>query len=648
MRSRISGWKTKLTISLFVLVVMALVTSIALADDHDGDDGLGGGTMLDGSRRDPSAPLIAQDALSDNIVSSGPMARVIKNLAIASRGERLTDGSTTDVWAHNKYAYTGTFNSPCGGDPEAGVWIWDVHNSNKASFVGIIPSPTGSRSNDVKVATMNSGDILVHSNESCRGGPGGFEVYNVDDPANPVHLAHVQTDDVNAFLRDELEFVDFGVHNLFLFSQGSRDYVSAVVESEFGNFQIFDISDPTNPTLVGFWGSEELRMVELGLDPSTVPDLGAAEFGIILDLDDYLFSGFGASMNRFLHDITVTADGTQAYLSNWDAGLVLLDISDPSDPTLVSVALDLAGSPGDGEVNSHAAWPSEDGSIVVETEEDFSALAADNPLSNFTFGELDTNTIPGVGISTNAGNDFENNPTGNNVTVITDTVTVNSGPLAGNVYEAAEGFGNQPKFADVGPVTGDAVWIGRACNVDPIENEASFEPGDIAIARRGECFFSEKLANAAALGAAAIVIANNQPDTPWGGVRLWDYADPANPVLAATFNTVCSANPTASQCDPAGTYSVHNVIVETTDDGRVKAYISWYWDGMLILDVTDPYNPVETARFFDNSAEFLASNGGRPHDFWGVYKVPEQPWIYGADRNGGLYVFKELGSGSGK
>jgi hypothetical protein len=93
---------------------------------------------------------------------------------------------------------------------------------------------------------------------------------------------------------------------------------------------------------------------------------------------------------------------------------------------------------------------------------------------------------------------------------------------------------------------------------------------------------------------------------------------------------------------------VHNVVVETTDDGRVKAYVSWYWDGMLVLDVTDPFSPVEVARFFDNSPEFVESNGGNPHDFWGVHKIPDEPWIYASDRNGGLKVFKEQGSGSGK
>ena len=144
----------------------------------------------------------------------------------------------------------------------------------------------------------------------------------------------------------------------------------------------------------------------------------------------------------------------------------------------------------------------------------------------------------------------------------------------------------------------------------------------------------------AAAGAAAIVIANNQDDSVWSGLRIWDYSDEANPVLMSTFDTVCSADPSGPGCDPAGTYSVHNVVVETTDD-KTKAYVSWYSDGMLVLDVSDPANPVEVGRFLDDS-----TNGGNPNDFWGVYKEVGSPWIYGSDRSGGLYVFKEKGSGS--
>lgn len=224
-----------------------------------------------------------------------------------------------------------------------------------------------------------------------------------------------------------------------------------------------------------------------------------------------------------------------------------------------------------------------------------------------------------------------------------------SGPLAGESYPAVELAGDQPKFADIGAVSGDLVWIGRACDGDEILNADAIADGGIAVVRRGACAFRDKNFNAAAAGADAVVIANNiSEDTPWSGLRIWDYSDPENPVLASTFDTVCSASPEPiPECDPFGTYSSHNVVVEDTEDGRVKAYVSWYYDGMLVLDVTDPANPVEVARFFDNSDEFLASNGGLPHDFWGVRKAPGEPWIYGSDRNGGLYVFKEKGAGGG-
>jgi hypothetical protein len=519
-----------------------------------------------------------------------------------------------------------------------------VHNHNKTSFVGIIPSPTGSRSNDVKVAAMNSGDILVHSNESCAGGPGGFEIYNVDDPENPVHLASVGPINELNPISDALfgGITDVGVHNLWLFTDGERDYVAAVAESAFDTFRIYDITDPTNPTIASAWGAEEV------FDPGVGDEL--VDVGRVLDAALWLTSGFGASQNRFLHDVTVSADGNHAYLSNWDAGLILLDISDPTNPQPVSTALDLTAD-GDGEVNSHAAWPSEDGSIVVETNEDFAPF---------------------------------------------ETIfTIDTGPSAGQ-YPSAEGSFTTPLVSLTGgEMSGPTTYVGLACTGgDPVL--PAVDTGQIALIQRGACRFDEKATNAINAGYAGMVVFNTAAngdslvtmggdprDIPgvfvghstglaiagvasaadlvigaagaevtaaavpngWGQVRIWDYSDPANPVLASSFDTVCSATVVDQSCDPAGTYSVHNVVVETTGN-MVKAYISWYWDGMLILDVTDPYNPVETARFFDNSPEFVAGNGGNPHDFWGVYKQPNSPWIYGSDRNGGLYVFKEYGSGS--
>jgi hypothetical protein len=598
---------------------------------------------------DPSGALSEHDEAVAGIVSTGPNAKVTKNVAVAGRGERVAEGATTDVWVHEKYAYLGTFNVPCGTGEGfgsgalvddrtgPGVPVFDVHNPNKPTYVGNIPSVEGSRINDVKISELNGRDILVHSNEPCAGGPGGFEIYDVENPKAPVHLAHVQTDDINVLLREEFGYTDVGVHNNFLFTRDGRSFNAVQVEGLLGNFQVFDITDPANATLVGWFGAEYIRWP--AVDWATTRDLAK-----IREANTYLTTGFGASRNRFLHDHFVTPDGQQAYLANWDAGLLLVDLGglDGSAATLISQAIDVENGSLDGEVNSHSVWPTADGKIVIEGEEDFSAIVSNQPLGNFTFGQNASNTIFGLGISPIAGDAFEGSQTGNTVTVTTDSLAVTSGPLAGNSYPATEGAGNQPKIGD-GSVTGEAVWIGQACNSDTLLNAAAVGEGDIAIVRRGTCSFAEKLANAASLGAAAVVVSNNvRNDTPWSGMRIWDYSDPTNPVLASTFNTACSADPFHETCDPRGTYSSHNVIVDGT-----KAYISWYSEGLIVLDIADPYNPVEVGRYHESGEAFEAANGGI-QDIWGVYKEPGKPWIYASDRNGGLYVLKEYGAGSAK
>ncbi len=623
-----------------LLAVIATVAALAVpAGAHPEDDG--SSDHLE--RHQPDEALEAADATNSNVISDGPNAKVIKNLALAGRGERIGADETTDVWAHDGYAYTGTFNNPCGGDPEAGIWIWDVHNKNKPTFVDVIQSPVGSRTNDVRVEPMNSGDILVHSNESCNDGPGGFEIYNVDDPTDPAHLASVRIDELNPISNALFGgLTDVGVHNLWLFTQGERDYVGVTSEGAFDNFRIYDITNPTAPDLVSGWGAEEL------FDPGVGDETG--NVSRVLTAALWLLDGFGASANRFLHDVTISDDGNSAYLANWDAGLVLLDISDPADPMVVSVAIDPVNGSLDGEVNSHSVWPSDDGTIVVEGEEDFSAWEGSVPPSNLTMDSSFPGDpqIPGTAVATETGDDFEANQTGNVGSTDGTAVVIASGPLAGNTYPAVElaTAPGSPTFGSTGTLSGEFVWIGRACATsqgDTVLNAGDIDPGDIAVVRRGACFFEEKADTAFNAGAAAVVIANNQQSTPWSGLRIWDYTDPANPILASTFDTTCSASTAPSEeCAANGTYSVHNVQVETRGN-KTYAYVSWYWDGMLVLDVTDPYNPVEVARYLDTTGP----NDGLANDFWGVFlEDARSPWVYGADRNGGLYIFKLKGQGT--
>ena len=630
---------TFLALAGLVATVTSPVGAHSIPDEGVADDGSNDGEAVIGAV-DPTVTLEELDARDDdNTHRGGNRDPIIRDLELIGRGERNVADATTDVWVHKNYAYTGTFSSPCGGEPDAGIWVWNVRDKENPELETVILSPTGSRTNDVRVERLNSGDVLVHSNEPCNGGPGGFEIYNVRNPGQPELLASVRIDEINQLAGDLFGGVtDVGVHNLWLFKQGTKDYVAVTAEGVFDNFRIYEITDPTNPTLVSAWGAEELFDPGVG-DETVDPD---RVLNAVLDL---LFGGYGASTNKFLHDVTIDDRGTMAYLSNWDAGLVLLDISDPADPQLVSVAIDPVNGSLDGEVNSHSAWPSENGRIVVEGEEDFSAWEQTVPPSNLTLDGTATPgdpTIPATAISTDDGDVFEASQTG--MTGSTDGTTVDID--GGDSFSAAEmaTAAGSPTFADTGTVSGQFVWIGRACTLtggDELLNTEAFNAGDIAVVRRGTCEFQEKADAAAALGASAMVLANNQSSTPWSGLRIWDYSDPANPVLASTFDTVCSASIGPSdECVANGTYSVHNVQVKRQGN-KTLAYISWYWDGILVLDVTDPYNPIEIARYLDRSGP----NDGLANDFWGIFvEEKSNPWVYAADRNGGLYILKLTGN----
>ena len=576
------------------------------------------------------APLVPTGEISFDVVSEGPQiqGRWTDGLALVGRGERLLANATTDVWVHDGYAYIGTFVQPCGNGEvgEAGVQIFDVHDPRQIERVSSLPSVAGSRVNDVKVAAMNGGAILVHSNERCKGsGAGGFEVYNMDDPLEPIHLAHVQTNIINKTLKQDSDNQDRGVHNLYLFSRDGRDYVAAQVYTFLGNFQIFDITDPENVQLVSSFGPEQLEWPQV----DWVTETDEALFN---EAKDYLSDGFGQSANRYLHDHYVTDDGLTAYLAHWDAGLIRLDLSDLSSPKVVSVALEPLSE--DGEVNSHSVWPTADGTVVVEGEEDFDPYSTTLRTAKRTFSSVEgpiltpIATLPGetlTGPTVYVGQGCEGMP------------QATAGQLAliqrgGCTFSFKTTLARQSGYAGV--VVFNSADQGEAL-VEMGGDTSAGLPGVFVGHSAGLEVAGVNSASELEVGASGQEVTVGASASGWSGLRLWDYSDPANPVLASTFNTQCSAYPDHESCDEAGIYSSHNLIV----DGD-RAYVSWYAEGVLIIDISDPYNPVELARFHGADEAFEAGNGGI-QDVWGIHKVIGEPFIYASDRNGGLYVLKD-------
>jgi len=192
---------------------------------------------------------------------------------------------------------------------------------------------------DVKV----DGDLAILASN---GGP-GITLVDVSDPAGP----------------QELTFFDagHGVHNNFLADDYAYLTINESDENVFSEARtdIVDVSDPTSPEKVG-----EFRLAEY-------------------------FPEFAAAGVNPCHDVYVQGD--RLYQAFWDAGVVVADVSDPTDPTLVTQFGDVPGAdtpqpdpfpieryltlPG----NAHYVQPAPDGDHVYVGAETFPGDFVENP-----------------------------------------------------------------------------------------------------------------------------------------------------------------------------------------------------------------------------------------------------------------------------
>jgi hypothetical protein len=543
--------------------------------------------------------MIPAVALAGHDSSSSPELNVVGQLSAQDMG--IPGGeNVTDVWAYGNYAYLGTFDDIACSLDFTGVHIVDISDPEAPSKVAFIPAKPGTRNNDVKVAHLEtphfSGEILVASNEPCGSvflprlhangvaaipGQGGVSIWDVTDPIKPRALKQ--------------NYLDFGVHNTYIWQQGENAYMLVVDDDNVQDLTIVDLTKPQSPRVVAVTGQ--------------------------LDWPDDIAAEFGDSAAAFLHDVWVQDD--IAYLSYWDAGLVLLDVSDPATPVFLGDSTYADPDPLSGEFpagDSHVAVPNADGSRVLMGDEDFAA------------GALNTFTFDGVS------------------------------------YPVAEGGFTPPTYSLPGGTFGGPVhWTGgEGCTTAEFDRAAN--PGEVALIQRGTCFFSTKAANAQALGYTGFIVANDAARGDalltmsagtadvitipgyfvgystgeimkgsegalmaaagifdgYGYLRLLDVSDPSNIVELDQFATEgVFTNPPIP-----GDRTMHNVVV----DGGTTAYISWYAEGMRVVDFSGD-TLSEVAHFVDTE------NGS---NFWGVY-LHEHPngttYILGSDRNTGLWIF---------
>jgi hypothetical protein len=223
------------------------------------------------------------------------------------------------------------------GESRVGTSVVDVSDPSRPRVVTQLETPVGTHSHKVQVV----GDVLLVNYERSMFEPqatswqGGLKVYDVSSPAEPRELAF-------------LAMPGKGVHRM-TYWEPPYAYMSGSDAGLIDQFLVIvDLSDPSHPREVGRWWYPG-QNTGAGETPSWTPTES---------------HGATAGAKRVaLHHPLIR--GERAYCGWWDAGLVILDISNKTAPRLVS-QLDFGAAESTA---THTALPVPGRDILVVTDE---------------------------------------------------------------------------------------------------------------------------------------------------------------------------------------------------------------------------------------------------------------------------------------
>jgi hypothetical protein len=242
-------------------------------------------------------------------------------------------GYTGDVFVHRGFAYLSSWHGT--NCPAQGVRVYDMSKPSRPRHVATFADGsnlavrgTWTEKTIVQHASTPSftGELAAVSFQNCptTNSYRGFGLYDVTNPRAPKELSLVRTD-------------PGGSHEIWLQTVRHRAYVyTAIPLAEFPGhppspgFRIFDATDPRHPTEIGSW-----------IAPSSLR---------------------GSKQGVFVHSVRVNAAATRAYLSYWNLGTVILDISKPTQPRYLGRTHDPQGS-------AHSTAITPNGKVMIETHE---------------------------------------------------------------------------------------------------------------------------------------------------------------------------------------------------------------------------------------------------------------------------------------
>jgi hypothetical protein len=569
-------------------------------------------------KSNPWTAGVASHPSRSNVRAAAPVEPVFDNFELVGHSELGATDTNGDVWVHGDYAYVGTWGDPCNG---LGVKIVDVSDPSNPEMIGRLGARNGTSAEDMVVRSVSTpaftGDLLAVGLQRCGGGAKldeatfGTQFWDVTDPTQPEKLGFHGGATGGG-----------GTHELDLFQRGSHVYaLEATPGTEYfdvnhgGDFRIVDATDPRNPIQVGEWGA-----IANGMTAGPYDGLGS----------------FGAP---FDHSARASADGMKAYVSYWDAGVLVFDISDPSDPVLIGRTAYPAGS--DGEAHSVAEYTgSRD--FLLQNDEDTDPRS---PLS-ILYGAGNA----GIGSESPGARALWKSPEHQ---IAAHVVRARRQGCERDDYPAAAS-GAIVVVRTVLRLFDPAPTAKRQCR-QAVQEGAAAEAGAVAVVHDWISDYTSPqwwtpawglpipavfTDHETAIGMADAGEATLQAGRPSQGfLRVFD-ASTGDQV--AVFDDLPNVHRLAP---PPGIWTIHNN--EVAGD---RSYISWYSNGIVAIDLSPlngavPADPVMVGQFIPTGLPSQTSYfPGHGPAVWGVFYRESDGLIFASDLSSGLWIVRPTGS----